>query len=705
MSLLYEISISKLSGGITFHFKPNKKEFFVSPVGVLCDELFSLNLGVEVNRKRQILPFSNDYETFDYVEQEITLTTLKYKAKSYKFGLDFEVLFKAPFYPKDIITSVAPFFYIEIKVKKMQFKYDDGKKIKGRLVFELKNKNFTVSKINNFRIIKGYYTAKFKVNKETGLMDLVEDKSKKFYAELMITGISEDVEKTEFEVSKDKEFKKEFVVAMYCSQAVVKKDYKEDFYFLYNKYFDNIKDVINFAIKNKSKIEKKIEVFNSILTKSSLSKSKQDFISYSFHSYIINTRWLYNKQTNKDIFTVIEGNCGYHSTVDVEYNVALFYFLLWPELLKKEMELWIEYTKDRHVPHDVGALFEINGQIYPHNMEVEENCNLILLAYNYWRWTEDFSFISKNYQKFKTLAEFLINCDKNKNGLPDTLTANTVDDGSAAIQFSKEQIYLGIKTFAALTAMSVIAKELKDWGFVNGCKDVTKKIKRTIDKKAWRKDHYIVCLDKVAKNLVDVWSGKKINGVLEGWDAYSIYTANGLLYLLLSDTKLGLNLSRIKKDIINSKLHNITEYGCTHSSKDKSNLWISQNIWQDFVGMYLGVDFSENMERYWQFELFENSQGRGGCFVDTYGWNFLHYYPRGITSIGILYALGGVRIDCVKKVLKFSPVKLPLRIPLISFADWQKGGFPVVEFFYRNGKIKANFINKNLMKGYKIEIV
>lgn len=706
MSLLYEIAISKLGGGITFHFKPQKKEFFISPVGVLCDELFIFNLGVEVDGIRQILPFSNEYEKFDYVEQDISLTSLTYRAKSYKFGLNFEVSFISPFYPRDEVTSVAPFFYVKIRIKKTEFKYDDGKKISGKLVFEIKNKNFQFHKTKNYNSIKGYYTAKFKVNKNTGLMDLVEDPLNKFFAELVIVSVDEkeNIDDIEFDVSKDKEFKKEFIVSMYCSQPIIKKDNSIDLYFLYSKYFKNIKEVVNFAVKNKEKINMKSMIFNSILKESSLSKTKQDFISYSFFSYIINTRWVYDKNTQMDFFTVIEGNCGYHSTVDVEYNIALFYFLIWPELLKKEIELWIEYTKNGYVPHDVGALFEIYGQVYPHNMEVEENCNLILLIYNYWKWTGDFEVISKNYNLLKQLTIFVINCDKNKNGFPDTLTANTVDDASAAIQFSKEQIYLGIKTFSALTAMNIISKKIKDINFAKFCMRVIKKIKNTLDTKAWLKDHYIVCLDKMAKNLVDVWSGKKINGILEGWDAYSIYTANGLLYLLLSDTSIKLNIKRIKTDILSSKLHNMTEYGCTHSSQDKSNLWISQNLWQDFVGMYFGFDFSDNMERYWQFELLENSQARGGCFVDTYGWNFLHYYPRGITSIGILYALAGIKVDAERKVIKFSPVKVPLKIPLVSFADWTKGRFPIVEFLYKNGKVYTNFVNKNLIKEYKVKM-
>ncbi|MCX7956971.1 MAG: DUF4965 domain-containing protein [Endomicrobia bacterium] len=706
MSFLYETTISKLGGGFTLHFKPQNSSLYISPVGILCCELFDFILGLKTAKGETFLPFNKKDKLFEYLEQEISLTTLRYKAKSNKLGLILEVKFTAPFYPNDSKVSTAPFVYLDIFIQKIPYKYDDAKTISGKLILDVKKskKDLKVVKTKTEIYMKKKFTAKFKVNKKTGLMDLVEDKLKTFTAEILFKSCEniDDIRNISFEVDKDKKFNTRFVIGMYCDDVIVVKDQKENFSFLYNYFFDNVKKVVDYAIINEKNIIEKTKTFESILKNSSLSKTQKDFISYSFQSYLMNTRWLLNKETNKDIFTVIEGNCGYHSTVDVEYNVSLFYLLFWPELLKKEILLWFEYIKKDWVPHDVGALFEVNGQVYPHNMEVEENCNLILLNYVYWKHTEDFSIIKENYNLLKKLVEFIIKCDVNKNGIPEKFTANTVDDAAAAVQFSREQVYLGIKTYSAFIAISEIARCLNDKKFFDFVKSITSKIKNTLEKKAWFKEHYLVCLDKVAKNLVDVWSGKKINGILEGWDAYSIYTANGLLYLLISDTKIDLDKKKIKLDIINSKKHNMLEYGCTHTSKDKSNIWISQNLWHDFVGMYFGLDFSDNIERYWQFELFENTQGRGGCFVDTYGWNHLHYYPRGVCSFGILFALGGVRIDAVKKVIKLSPVRVPLKIPLVSFADWEKGKIPVVEFYFINKKINLKIHNRELLKGYEI---
>lgn len=706
MSLLYETVISKLGGGINFNFKPKENIVYISPVGILCGEPFEFILGIEVENEKLILPFGRKYSFFSYVEQEITLNSLTFRAKNYKLGIMLEAKFFVSFYPKDIMTSIAPFFYLDLKVSKIHTKDNKKKSIRGKVIFEIKPKNSKIilKEHHNKLFLKGEYTAKFKVNFQTGLMDYLEDPTKVFFSEIIVTSLDskEGFKNLYFEVSDYKYFEKKFIIAMFCKDVIVVKQKTQNFYFLYNKFFNNIEEVINFAIKNEKTIRKKIEIFDSILENSSLSKTAQNFISYTFHSYIINTRWLYNKTTNEELFTVIEGNCGYHSTVDVEYNVAPFYLLFWPELLEKELKLWSEFIKNDWVPHDIGALFEIDSQVYPHNMEIEENCNYILLNFAYWRWTNKFHLIQQNYDVLKKLMEFIIKCDKNNNGFPDEATANTVDDASAAVQFSKEQVYLALKTLSAAKALEIIAEEKKDINFLIKCRKLIKKIKKTLDKKAWFKDHYIVCLDKKADGLKDVWTNRIIKGKLKGREAYSIYTSNGLFYLIISDIYPDVNFRRIKLDILSSKEKNMLEYGCSHTSEDKSNIWISQNLWHDFLGMYLGFDFSNNIERYWQFELFENTQGRGGCFVDTYGWNYLHYYPRGVCSFWILYALAGVRVDSVRKFIKFSPIKIPLKIPLVSFADWETGKVPFLEFFIKNKKIVVKILNKHLLKDYKI---
>ena len=77
--------------------------------------------------------------------------------------------------------------------------------------------------------------------------------------------------------------------------------------------------------------------------------------------------------------------------------------------------------------------------------------------------------------------------------------------------------------------------------------------------------------------------------------------------MLLTNTDVDINYEKIKTDIHNSYKNTLTEYGYTHTSVDKSNIWISQNLWRDFVAAYFGIDLLDLTDRYWQFELFENT--------------------------------------------------------------------------------------------------
>jgi len=333
-------------------------------------------------------------------------------------------------------------------------------------------------------------------------------------------------------------------------------------------------------------------------------------------------------------------------------------------------------------------------------MPVEENTNFILLTYALWKFTGRKRILRENFSTIKQLTDYLIHADKTGNGFPNVGTANTIDDATPAVQSAGEQVYLGVKTYCAANAAALMAKEMGEEALATEAEKLCRLIKRTLDRDGWRGDHYGVTLLPEGAEAVDMLSKKKQR--LEGAAAYSIYTANGTLYLLATMTRLGLNEDRLRKDVLSALPASLTEYGCTHSSADKGNVWISQNVWRDLVAAYLGVDVLDMAERYWAFQLFENAQGRGGCFVDTYGWNYLRYYPRGAVTFGLLYAMGGVRVDRPNRKLALQPIRVPSRIPLLSFADWKRKRIPWVEFTIKNGRIRHSISHATCLRGMKI---
>jgi hypothetical protein len=158
-------------------------------------------------------------------------------------------------------------------------------------------------------------------------------------------------------------------------------------------------------------------------------------------------------------------------------------------------------------------------------------------------------------------------------------------------------------------------------------------------------------------------------------------------------------------DVVSATRRALIEYGCTHSSADTSNLWVSQNLWRDFVAAYLGVDQLDMAARYWAFQLYENTVGRGGAFIDTYGWNTLNFYPRGVTSIGLLAAAAGLSVDRVSRRVALNPVRAPLRVPLLPLADWEAGAVPWLEVTLTDGELRARVTRKELLEGLEVTLL
>jgi xylan 1,4-beta-xylosidase len=478
------------------------------------------------------------------------------------------------------------------------------------------------------------------------------------------------------------------IIAAYQAGPVLKVHQQES-RFLYREYFPNIASVLEFASNERDQLLKKTVLFTDTVTKATIGEAAQSVIACGFQNYLVNTWWVQGKN-HEDHFFVWEGWCSFHSTLDVEYNNSWFTLLYWPELLEKQLEAWYANLQPDGFPsHDLGILLEINKQAYPHYMPVEESCNLILLTYAIWRFRGYLKWHEYLPELIKTI-HYLLASDTTGNGYPNLGVANTVDDAAVTVQYAKEQTYLAVKVLSALTAFSELAKDFPESDVLKSIlvksDDSIAEIRNTMETKAWLGDHYAVCLPQSSNGLHDVWTGKQIQEEdLIGWDAYSLYTSNGLLWLLATGLKPDLDYNRLIVDLQNAVEKSITPFGCTHSSIDRSNVWLSQNMWRDMIAAYLGVDYSAMMERYWRFLEWENAQGRGGCYVDTYGWNWLSYYPRGITAFGILAGSMGMQINTQQRTIELAPVHSPCRFPLVILADWKEGTVPWVECWFENG--------------------
>ncbi len=711
---VFEDVLAKFGSRLSINFRPREKRVYFSGLGMGYNRPLDLLLGIRTGNKERVLPFTRTGPVFESIEQEITPNTITFRCRSLRLKTVAEFKFTAPFYPGDVKLSTAPFFYIDVKISKcVPSHYDrDYSLLAGEVLLLFPDKKLTKNKngmlwTENCTMVKNFYLPypyerNMKLAREyneTG--EIIAEKAgydfsikAKIPAEYMISSgnkkaiISEHGYTIPFKIERGKYFQAYFVWSGFIKHKVM--EVKDNPYrFKYLDYFKNIREVKDYAVNEQEGIVAKSNFFDSLFTESSLGKTKTDLMAYAIHSYIHNTWWTKSIKGSEDWFSVWEGNCFMHSTLDVEYNTSFFLLMFWPELLERILEQHVHYKKNGFMSHDMGAFLQANQSYYPHEMEIEENCNFILLNYALWKFTGKFKHIKRHYSIIKELLQFNMDSDTTGDGIPDKGTANTVDDASPAVQYSKEQVYLAIKALGAYIAAEEMARKLKDNKTASSCLRYIRLISKTVED-AWLGDHFPVCLDKSTKGLTDSWTGKPLKGKsLRGWDAYTLYAANGLLFPLMAGAKTRVDLDKFRIDLMNSAKHSLTEYGCTHSSSDKSNLWISQNMWRDIIGGYLGIDLFEMSDRYWAFEVFENTSGRGGCFVDTYGNNWLAYYPRGVAILGYFYAMAGIKIDKGRNIFSKNPVRRPLQIPLFTFADWRRKKIPWLVVNTKNFQVRV----------------
>ncbi len=706
---LFETVVSNLGSRFTVNLLPHRRQLLLSPLGYYFHVPVDMAIGIQVGEEYRILPFSDRYKVFESVEQEVIPNGVVFHCKDAELGLAVTIQFRSVFAPRDVIVSTAPFCYITVEVARLAGRQIRTAPVEGRVFVAMRpDASFTARKVDGGFAFSGTFQASG-TKRDVRVPDGFENG---IPAEFGVAAVDPEPELGDRRVSQpflladQDSVIEEFTLAGYCGAACFEAG-KERYHFKYADFFTSLEEVFAFASSEKNALDRKLALFDGLVHSSSLPRDLQQLIAFSFQTYLANTFWM--SRGGRDWFSVWEGNCLYNSTVDVEYNLGLVYLALWPELLGLTLEEWSRHEQTglygSYLSHDMGAGMTANGQSYPHAMEVEENTNFLLMAHAHWRATGSDHLITTEYALIQRLARYVIEADTSGNGFPNLGVANTIDDAAPAVQFSKEQVYLAVKALCALEVTALIAEHSGDAEFAGHCQEQAVRIRQTLDSEAWLGNHYAVCIERRMDDVVDAWTGKPLGtGELPGWDAYSIYTANGLLYPLMSGYRPGVDYARMAADTVNATRQALIEYGCTHSSADRGNLWVSQNLWRDFVAAYLGHDQLDMASRYWAFETYENTAGRGGCFIDTYGWNTLNFYPRGITSIGAFAAAAGLSVDRVAGRVSLNPVRVPLRVPLLPFADWDLGAVPWLDVSLEAGEVRARISRRDLLAGFTVTV-
>jgi hypothetical protein len=711
--------VGRLGSRFNLILDPIRREVHYGALGLMRQTPAEMIVGLDDGKGTfTTLPLSKRGEAPWCLDQVQTMTSVRYEAVCLKNGATLEMQIVAPFWPQDEITSIVPAYVVKFRVEKRKrvrwSKAEKDPAYKGVLRFGIQMPGVKpAAKDGGIELAYDVAVAKQVVTGEGGTVRIEHNPRAR------VTGLSGRARdrivplegawkvrngclEAAFDFTGKKE-SEEYSLALvgYCGDALFERMHKA-LPLRYTKHWASAADVAAFVKKNHRKLVEKSADFDAVWTRSSLPAAAQDLTAMSFQSYLMCTLWA-GKDAN-DWFSVWEGSCWYNSTVDVTYNESLLYFACWPQLLEKIFEEWSHHVNDiegerrrRNIvtddekfgqqgldfdgaimEHDMGAGWTANGQSYHHAMPVEENSNFLLMLYAHGQWWGRQELYARYNKINRQLVDYLFWSDSTGNGFPDRGTANTIDDATPAVQYGRDNVYLGIKRLAALHAAGRMFEIVGEKDYARRCVAEVRRAVKTLNA-GWLGDHWGVCLDKSAKGLVDCWSHKPLPyKALPGWNAYSLYTTNGLLPLMMiDDLPPGIDPQRLQADLINACRESMTRYGCGHSSMDKVNMWVSMNVWRDCAGGYLGENLLANCERYWNQQLFGNGVGseKPNCFTETSLTNNLVWYPRGTDTFGLPMSTAGLVINRPEKTLIVAPVA-PGRWPLLALADWKKGKVP-----------------------------
>jgi len=707
-----------LGGRFNLIFHPHDRCLYQNAFGRFRERPLELTVGVKgPEGKVWSLPFTAQADGFPYLEQFDTLTSIRYRGVHPGLGIEFIMDVRAPFYPRDPAISTSPVYFVDLRVRRLaEFRHVecDTPLRRGEIVFELS----PAEGVECAQTERGF-TYRFSSSAPA------RQQAAPMTVQVPSWVECEDAEplgqcglRKAFDLEADRAGTMRLVWSCWVEEPVLQV-FDEPTALKYTSVFGSRRKLVEWAGENRDRIRQRCRLLDDAFQRWSLGTASADMAALALHSYLVNTWWTKRKD-GSDWFSVWEGSCYYHSTIDVEYNGALLYLALWPELLEMLLEEWPEFEIGGEqilgsdgkgtgfLCHDMGADHVVGRQVYPHHMAVEENANYLLLLAAWASFTGKLKRVKKKLPFCRRLAEFIVNSDTTGNGVPDTGVANTIDDAGAALQYGREQIYLAIKAQAALWALADLEQkcDTKDAQTQRWRAFASKGVK-TVDEDGWLDDHYAVSLSRTTEGLTDPWSGEPLpEGDLRGWDDYSIYTANGLLYLFLGGMKTPRwKLNRFADDIENAARATMVAYGCRHTSTSRAIVWFSQNMWRDYVAAYLGVDMLNNVERYWGYQATIGGGWGAGLYCDTTEQNHLAFYPRGVTVFGMAMSAAGLGLNRLEGQLTLRPLRSTLRVPLLPVADWENMRIPLLSVTNRQGVAVATITERELLEDLTVTAV
>lgn len=706
-------TLARLGSRFSLLFEPYRRQVRHSALGRFFDEPLDLMVGmVEPDGTERVLPLSQRGQLLYNCEQFERFNSITFRGFDEKYRLRFEFNIHSVFYPQDEELCTMPAFYLEMRVtpapniRLIKHVADRPASVKLFIRLQRPNTQITASAEGGGRIDLSYqgkvlprpdadvgaYGRPLKSDDPPlSVRERIVSLNPDCAVEPLGQGLSLQMPITD----EGSGVKWRLVWGAHCADPVlnvkVARRYRRG-RLKYAARLQDIEAVMKEAVEQRDARLAHSRRFEKLFDQASLTATQRHLINQAFQSFLGNTFWCQLVEANspsvpEEWFSVLEGSSFFHSTLDDEYNCSMFYLSLWPSLLAMQLKQWPQLEKTHKLSgggflsHDMGRGIEVSEQAYDHDMPVEENCNYMLLMQAYAHWTGDLDVARQHADLIERLARYLLWTDRDGSGFPSEGTANTIDDAGPASQMARKQTYLAVKRLSALRAAGDLLKRFGKTETAAQCDKVVADDAPRVENTAWLGDHFAICTDPSSTGLIDRAGEPLPFDEIPGWDAYSIYTGNGLLLPMMVGQSSMLDARRLRADVYNAMRESLSQYGCGHSSLETENVWISQNLWRDHLAQYLGLSWPPFLAaRYWDLQVMSNTHNQSLGYVDTYIGNNLSFFPRGVTSIGYLLSQPRLVIDKLaeKPLITVNPDRhVNQRWPLLPLADWNAGKIPV----------------------------
>ena len=271
----------------------------------------------------------------------------------------------------------------------------------------------------------------------------------------------------------------------------------------YNNDFKSAQEVSNYVISNYKRLSETTKLWNKTWYDSTLPYWLLDRSFISLNCLATNTAlWFDN-----DRFWGWEGVECCPGTCQHVWQYAQGMARIFPSI---EMGLRenIDYGRSLNADGSLGHRDETAGG-YGLQVAHDGHCGTIMRAYREHKMSPDNRFLKANYEKIKKSIQFIINEDKDKDGLLEGGQHNTLDASWYGIMGWISSLYLG-----ALASGKEIALEIGDKDFAKTCDALLIKGRENMVKELYNGEYFIHKPDPEYPKAINTNDGCHIDQVL-----------------------------------------------------------------------------------------------------------------------------------------------------------------------------------------------